>query len=62
MPLQVGAAALASLGEADRAREWLARALAIDPNDNQARNDSDLDPIGDHPRYPKLLELVEEDH
>jgi len=96
-PLQLGAAALASLGEADRAREWLARALAIDPNDNLARynaactyallgeadraidlleiwvrqvsasakqwfkNDSDLDSIRNHPRYPKLLELVDSD-
>ena len=90
----MGAIALAALGERDRAKEWLARALAIDPDDNLARynaactysqlgeidraidlleiclqqfgsdmklwfkNDSDLDPIRDHPRYQKLLELA----
>jgi len=36
-PLQWGAGALASLGDRDRAKEWLARALAIDPDDNNAR-------------------------
>jgi adenylate cyclase len=36
-PLQLGAAALASLGECDRAKEWVERALAIDPDDNGAR-------------------------
>lgn len=94
-PAQLGAIALAVLGEPDRAREWLARALAIDPDDNLARynaactysllgeidraidlleicwqqmgsdtkqwfkNDSDLDPIRNHPRYQKLLELAQ---
>ena len=36
-PAQLGACALAGLGEYERAREWTARALAIDPDDNQAR-------------------------
>jgi adenylate cyclase len=36
-PVQQGAVALAALGEYDRAKEWLARALEIDPEDNQAR-------------------------
>ena len=36
-PAQMGAAALATLGERDRALEWIARALAIDPEDNGAR-------------------------
>jgi adenylate cyclase len=90
-PAQQGACVLAYLGERDRAKEWLARALAIDPDDNLAhynaactfsllgeidraidlletclqqvgpdfklwmKNDSDLDPIRNHPRYRKLL-------
>jgi adenylate cyclase len=32
-PAYLGAAALISVGERDRAREWLARAMAIDPDD-----------------------------
>jgi adenylate cyclase len=32
-PAYLGAAALVALGEADRAREWSSRALAIDPED-----------------------------
>src|SRR6266481_5455321 len=32
-PAYLGAAALASLGETDRAREWVSRALAVDPDD-----------------------------
>src|SRR6267378_1148101 len=91
-----GANALATLGEKDRAREWAARALAIDPDDvliqynvacvysllgdlDQAfdllerllpnagyelkhgwvKNDSDLDPLRSHPRYQKVLEVIE---
>jgi adenylate cyclase len=34
---QAGAVALAHLGERDRAREWAARALAIDPDDSFAQ-------------------------
>ena len=35
-PAQLGAAALARLGEAAEAQRWLERALAIDPDDNNA--------------------------
>jgi adenylate cyclase len=91
----LGAAALVVLGENDRGREWLSRALAIDPHDiwtqyNAAcvytnlgdierafdllervlpnaghelkhgwiKHDSDLDPLRNHPRYQKILELI----
>ncbi len=91
-----GANALATLGEKDRAKEWAARAVAIDPDDvliqynvacvysllgdlEQAfdllervlpsaghelkrgwiKHDSDLDPLRSHPRYQKILELIE---
>src|SRR6266513_6183071 len=91
----LGAAALVTLGDNDRAREWLSRALAIDPHDfwpqyNAAciytnlgdieraldvlesvlphagyelkhgwiKHDSDLDPLRNHPRYQKILELI----
>ena len=36
-PAQLGAAAFASLGEYDRAKEWLSHAMAIDPDDNNCR-------------------------
>ena len=36
-PAQLGAIALVRLGEPDRARDWLARALSIDPDDNLVR-------------------------
>jgi adenylate cyclase len=95
-PAYLGAAALATLGEKDRAKEWVSRALAIDPDDvltqyNSAcvypvlgdierafdllerllphaghelkrgwiRHDSSLNPLRSHPRYKKLLELIE---
>jgi adenylate cyclase len=95
-PAYLGAAALITLGDKDRAREWLARALATDPDDiwtqyNVAcvytalgdtdrafdllerilphaghelkhgwiKHDSDLDPLRTHPRYKKILELVD---
>ncbi len=35
-PAQLGAAKLARLGESERAREWLERALFLDPNDTTA--------------------------
>ncbi len=92
----LGANALATLGEKDRAGEWAARALAIDPDDvliqynvacvysllgdlEQAfdllegllpnagyelkrgwiKHDSDLDPLRSHPRFQKILEVIE---
>jgi adenylate cyclase len=92
----LGASALVALGETDRAREWAARAVAIDPDDvltqynvacvysqlgdiEQAfdllerllpnagyelrhgwiKHDSDLDPLRSHPRYQKILEVIE---
>jgi adenylate cyclase len=93
-PAYLGANALAVLGEFERAKEWAARALAIDPDDlltqyniacfccyvgefDRALNlleallpranhetkawvlqDSDFDPIHDHPRWQKVLELA----
>jgi len=95
-PAYLGAAALVTLGETDRAREWVSRALAIDPDDVLTQynavcvysllgdiesafdllerllphaghelksgwiiHDSDLDPLRSHPRYKKILELIE---
>ena len=95
-PAYLGAAALITLGETDRAREWVSRALAIDPDDiytqyNAAcvysklgdiepafdllerilpyaghelkhgwiKHDSFLDPLRTHPRYQKILELLD---
>ena len=95
-PAYLGAAALITLGETDRAREWVSRALAIDPDDiytqyNAAcvysmlgdiepafdllerilpyaghelkhgwiKHDSFLDPLRNHPRYQKILELLD---
>ncbi len=93
-PAYLGAAALVTLGQNDRAKEWLARTLAIDPDDiltqyNAAciysrlgeidtafdllerllphanhetkawiKHDSDFDPLRDHPRYQRILELI----
>src|SRR5438874_2624137 len=95
-PAYLGAVALVVLGEADRAREWVSRALAIDRDDVLTQSnavcvysllgdlepafdllerllphaghelksgwiihDSDLDPLRSHPRYKKILELIE---
>ncbi len=94
-PAQLGAATLACLGEADHAKQWMERALAIDPDDTHIKynaacmwsqigeveraldmfqvwashvgpenkiwmqRDPDLDPIRTHPRYPKLLDLID---
>ena len=91
----LGGIMLAVLGEAARAREWLSRALAIEPDDYLAlynvacahaqlgdvdkaigvlerampsaneemkawlRNDSDLDPLREHPRFVELLRRIE---
>ena len=93
-PVCLGAAALAALGESDRAREWAARVLAIDPDNILSRyniacvhcqlseldrafdllvallpranhetkawilQDSGFDPLHDHPRWQKVLELA----
>src|SRR6266480_655784 len=93
-PAHLGVAALLELGENDRAREWISRALAIDPDDiwtqyNVAcgyiqlgdidgaldllerslpragpeirqwiKHDSDFDPLRNHPRYQKILEII----
>ena len=93
-PAHLGAAALIELGEGDRAREWMSRALAMDPDDpltlyniacgyttlgdldaafdllerslpragpeirQWIKHDSDFDPLRDHPRYQKILELT----
>ena len=93
-PAQLIAVSFAYLDERDRAKEWLARALAIDPDDNLLRynaactysllgesdraidlleiwiqhvardaklwfkNDPDFNPIRNHPRYQKLLDLI----
>jgi len=90
----LGAKALVTLGQSDRAKEWLNRSIAIDPEDlltqyNVAcaytalgdseaafdllerllpnanhetkawiKYDSDFDPLRDHPRYQKILELI----
>jgi adenylate cyclase len=94
----LGGTTLAALGEKEQAREWAARALAIDPDDvltqynvacthsllgdlDQAfdllerlipnagqemkrgwiQHDTDLDPLRSHPRYQKILELIEKE-
>ena len=93
-PAYLGATALVELGKNDRAKEWLARTLVIDPDDtltqyNAAciysrlgeidpafdllerllpnanhetkawiKHDSDLDPLREHSRYQKILELI----
>jgi adenylate cyclase len=90
----LGAAVLAALGERERAKEWLARALAIDTDPSNSwyniactysqlgeadraidllevwlpqvgpdqklwfKNDADLDPIRNHPRFRRLFELA----
>jgi adenylate cyclase len=58
-PAQLGACVLAGLGQKDQAREWLARALAIDPEDNAARYNAAccLAQLGDTERALDLLEI-----
>jgi adenylate cyclase len=94
-PAYLGAAALCAIKEEERAREWISRALSIDPDDtltqyNAAcvysllgeidaafdllehllphanhetrawiKHDSDFDPLRNHPRYEKILEIIE---
>ena len=91
----LGGTVLTALGEKEQAREWGARALAIDPDDvmtqynvacihsqlgdlDQAldllerlipnagqelkrgwiQHDSDLDPLRNHPRFQKIMEMI----
>jgi adenylate cyclase len=94
-PAYMGANALLALGEEDRAKEWLSRAMAIDPDDiltqynvacvlarlgdldpafdllerllphanhetkSWIRYDSDFDGLRSHPRYAKVLALIQ---
>ena len=57
-PAQLGACALARLGDSDRAKEWVDRALAIDPDDNNARYNAAcaLSLLGEVDRAIDLLE------
>ncbi len=92
-PAALGASVLAALGESERAKEWLERALAVETDPSSAwyniactysllgefdraidllvlwlpkvgpdqklwfKNDRDLDPIRNHPRFQELLDL-----
>ena len=58
-PAQLGACVLAALGEKEQAKEWLARALAVDPDDNAARYNAVccLAQIGETERALDLLEI-----
>jgi adenylate cyclase len=94
-PAQLVAAVLASIGRGEEAREWMERALAIDPDDNLAlynaactfaqlgekeraiellqrwapnaglekrlwlRNDADVEPLRDDPRFKQILKDTE---
>jgi adenylate cyclase len=94
-PAALGAAVLAALGERERAKEWLERALAVETDPSNSwyniactysllgeadraidllevwlpqvgpdqklwfKNDADLDPIRNHPRFRRLFELAE---
>jgi adenylate cyclase len=94
-PAYLGAGALIELGECDRAKEWLSRAMSIDPDDiltqynvacayaqlgelepafdmlerflphanhetkSWIKHDSDFDPLRSHPRYQRVLELLQ---
>jgi adenylate cyclase len=58
-PAQLGAAALVILGEDEKAKEWLARALAIDPEDSGTRYNAACvySMLGELDRAIDLLEL-----
>jgi adenylate cyclase len=94
-PAQMGACVLACLGEVDKAKAWMERAMAIDPDDTHIKYnaacmwaqlgdiersldllqtwashvgpenkdwmlaDPDIDPVRQHPRYAKLLDLID---
>ncbi len=59
-PAYLGAGCLLSLGEGDRAREWLGRAMAIDPDDvlTQYNIACVLAQLGDHDKAFDLLERL----
>ena len=59
-PLQLGAIALVALGERDRARDWVARALAIDPDERDTRYNASCvySLLGETDRAMDLLETV----
>jgi len=58
LPLELGAAALAALGERERATDWISRALAIDPEDNVTSYNAACaySLLGQHDRALDLLE------
>ena len=58
-PAQLGAGALASLGENERAKQWLARALAIDPDDTHLQYNAACTwtQLGEYDRAFDLLEV-----
>jgi len=94
-PAQMGACTLAARGEVDKAKAWMERAMAIDPDDTHIKYnaacmwaqlgdieksldllqtwashvgpenkdwmlaDPDIDPVRQHPRYAKLLDLID---
>jgi adenylate cyclase len=59
-PAHLGAVALAELGELDRAKDWAARAIAIDPDDvlTQYNGACFYSLVGDHNRAIDLLLAV----
>jgi adenylate cyclase len=59
-PAYLGASSLVALGELDRAREWLGRAMAIDPDDvlTQYNVACGLAQLGDHDKAFDLLERL----
>jgi adenylate cyclase len=59
-PAHLGAVALVELGELDRARDWAARAIAIDPDDvlTQYNGACFYSLVGDHDRAIDLLLAV----
>ena len=58
-PAQLGAGALASLGETERAKRWMERALAIDPDDTQLQYNAACTwtQLGEYDRAFDLLEV-----
>ncbi|MBV8495732.1 MAG: tetratricopeptide repeat protein [Gammaproteobacteria bacterium] len=59
-PATLGAGCLAELGESDRAREWLSRAMAIDPDDEVTQYNVACAycTLGDHDLALNLLEKM----